>query len=249
MDRGVDGLPPSLIDLVEKGPLASRFGPPVDPYTGLAKRRVNTRYVMSYEIKAQGRYEIHRVPNGDRYLLLDGRAYAITADYFTISEGSQGDLWALSEDDFEVLTSGGADETLERVREGSYKLVHFEKEEDFQNIPYLFLEWNGKYEELYIPDGLPENPNDEVRFIYTDHTIRADSLESYLATTRPRGEDLAEAAEDEPPVEDYFDLTAHELAMKIRAMEPAQLRQLESYEAQHKNRTTGIDTIRNQLRN
>ncbi len=203
---------------------------------------------MSYEIKEQGRYEIHRVPDGDRYLLLDGTPYAITADYFTISEGSQGDLWALSPDDFELLTNGGADERLERVREGSYKLIHFQDEEQFQNIPYLFLEWNGKYEELYIPDGLPQKPDEEVRFIYTDHTIRADSLESYLETTRPAGEDLAEAAEDEPPVEDYFDLTAHELALKIRAMEPAELRQLESYEARHKNRTTVINTIRNQLR-
>lgn len=204
---------------------------------------------MTYEIEKQGRYEIHGVSRGDRFLLLDGKPYRMVGDYFTISEGAQGDLVALSNEDFEELTNG-QDRELERLRQGAYKLMRFTEESQFQNIPYLFLEWDGKFDELYLPDGLPARAGQKVHFIYTDHRIRSDLLETYLRQSEPRQERLEQAisASDEPPVEDYFDLTAGDLAERIRKMEAAELRQLEEYEERHKNRSTVLNTIRNQLR-
>ena len=196
---------------------------------------------MAYDIERQGDYQILRTTEDRRVLVLDGQSYVMHRAYFTIAEGSQGELEAVNEADVD---------SLEVLRQGTYKVVVFCEDPQFQDIPYLFLEREGKYDELFIPRGLPGEPGAKVHYIYTDHTIDTDRLEAYLRTGQPSDAEVevAPSGTEEPPVEDYFDLSAGDLAEYIRQMEPAELRRLEEYEEEHKNRTTVLNTIRHELR-
>ncbi len=187
---------------------------------------------MSYELQQQGPYTLFHTPDGQRILTLDGSHYALTGGYFTIAEGPQGELRALDDGDFEKE---------DILRQGMFKLVIFRNDPQFQNIPYLFLQKNHHYEEIFLPDGLPNTNDAPGRFIYTDHTIATSELEAYLQTGTDRLERTGD--QNEPPFEDYFDLTAGDLAERIREMQPAELRRLEEFEEEHKNRSTILNTI------
>lgn len=192
---------------------------------------------MTYRITREGIYELYRLEHDQRVLALDNDHFSLERGYFTISEGSQGEL---------VKRRPGemSDERL--VRRGSYRIVEFEEESEFQDIPYLFLEHGDKYDEIFLSEGLPGRMGERRRYIYSDHSISGGALDAYLESA-PAGRDEEIADSGEPPVEDYFDLTAGDLAEKIRQMQPAQLRRLEEFEKRHKNRNTVLNTIRNEL--
>ncbi len=192
---------------------------------------------MSYQITRQGTYELYRMEGDERILVLDDDHFALEPGYFTISEGSQGELVARRPSD---LSAGSL------VRSGGYRIIEFEEESQFQDIPYLFLEHDDKYDEIFLSEGLPTTIGERRRYIYTDHSIATAELDAYL-DTGPVAGDEDEVADKEPPVEDYFDLTAGDLAQKIRQMQPAELRRLEEYEKRHKNRNTVLNTIRNRF--
>lgn len=189
---------------------------------------------MTYRISRDGIYELYR-KGEERVLALDDEQFSLERGYFTISEGSQGEL--VKRDSTDV-----SDDHL--VRRGSYRIVEFEEESEFQDIPYLFLEHGDRYDEVFLSEGLPGRVGERRRYIYTDHTIPVDELDAYLKSAPPR---MDEERGDEPPMDDYFDLTAGDLAERIRQMQPAELRRLEEYEKRHKNRNTVLNTIRNEL--
>ena len=192
------------------------------------------------DIVKQGQYEIFRTARRERVMVLDGDHFAMEPSYFTISEGAQGEFVARNAEDFD---------RHEILREGRFMLVEFQDDPEFQDIPYVFLERDGKFDEIYIPQGLPDEEGRRRRYIYTDHTIDAEQLEAYLSSPESESIEMERisAPSGEPPMEDYFDLTAGDLAERIRQMQPAELRELEEYEAEHKNRSTVINTIRSQI--
>ncbi len=191
---------------------------------------------MTYRITREGIYELYRMADKGRVLVLDDEHFSLERGYFTISEGSQGELVGRRTSDLSQANL---------VRRGSYRIVEFEEESEFQDIPYLFLEHRNRYDEIYLSEGLPKQVGERRRYIYTDHTIAAGELDAYLESSPPGMDEEEEFAE--PPVEDYFDLTAGDLAEKIRQMRPAELRRLEEFEKRHKNRNTVLNTIRNEL--
>lgn len=194
---------------------------------------------MAYEILREGDYQIHRIHRQHHVLRLDDDYFSMTDDYFTIAEGSQGELSTLVRRPRQI-------EKL--LREGRYRLIQFRGDPQFQDVPYLFLQQDGKYREMFLPSGLPRNDVDTTRYIYSDHTIDAERLKSHLDTQREVHVDQSTAEVDEPPVEGYYQMAAGDLAAQIREMPAAELRKLEEYERRHKNRTTVLNTIRSQKR-
>lgn len=196
---------------------------------------------MTFTIKKEGNYELFRTQDDQRIIAIDNRFYEFVGLYFTIAEGEQGELRRRDPDSIEKSES---------FRKGTYKLVEFSGDKHFQNIPYLFLERGDRYEEIYLPDGLPRSPRDHIRFVITDHTIAAESLDAYLRSDKAGSSSplFTGPENDEPPIADYFDLSAGDLAARIRQMAPAELKRLEDFEERHKNRDTILNTIRSQLR-
>lgn len=119
---------------------------------------------MTTNITRSGHYELFRTTNDNRILVLDN-------DYFAITEGQKGEMLVGSDSDHEKA------ETLQK---GSYKLVEFEDDSKFQDVPHLFLEKEGKYDEVVVPRGVPSGKGDQQRFIYTDHHLGIDEVDSYL---------------------------------------------------------------------
>lgn len=174
---------------------------------------------MGCDQQRQGEYELFVTSEHTRILRLDD-------DYFAVVQGQQG----------EMLVVTDSDKQKERtLQEGHYKLVEFEDDAKFQDQPHLFLREDGQYRELVVPRGLPGESEKRNLVVWSDTTIGVDELESYLESPEQEGAE---------PVEDYFELTADEVADRIEQMEPAQLENLEDFERKHKNRKTVLEAIR-----
>ena len=302
---------------------------------------------MASKITREGKYELFKTSNDNRILVLDDQ-------YFAIVEGQKGELLVGTDSDHQK------DETL---KTGSFKLVEFNNDARFQDIPHLFMEHGDHYDEAVLPRGLPSGTGDRQKYIYTDNHIDIDDLDQYLKSPRSgegserrgrpgggsmgnlvhylKGTDfpvktktllrhardnkapsevieqlqklddqqsfdsmadvsrhLGEAVQkerppiedydrrnvdeilsamddldregiekirayekanyqrkmilrkakqfledEEPPLENYFDLAAQALIEEIREMEPAELEKLKTYESEHKNRKTVLEAI------
>lgn len=300
---------------------------------------------MAVKIVREGNYELFVTENDNRILSLDG-------DTFAIAQGQKG----------EILTGTGGDHQKKKTENrGNYKLVEFDDDARFTDLPHLFLADGSDYIEHVIPRGLPSEKGEARRIVFTDNRIGVQDLNGYLKSprsgegaerrSRPKGksisnlthhlrgidfpasrsdilqhardrdapqevidhlekldsqsfENMAEVSsaigekvqaerppiddydrknvdeitaalddlddegiekvrdyetatygrktildkadillEDEAPVEDYFEMTADELVEAIGEMQHAELQELESYEAEHKNRKTVLEAI------
>lgn len=119
---------------------------------------------MTTRVTRSGQYELFRTTNDNRILALDN-------DYFALTTGQKGEMLVGSDPDHEKK---------ETIQKGSYKLVEFEDDPKFQDIPHLFLEKDGKYDEVVVPRGIPSGTGDQQRFIYTDHHLDMNEVEDYV---------------------------------------------------------------------
>lgn len=193
---------------------------------------------MAYDIKREGDYELRRIDKEHHILVLDDDRYSMVHDYFTVSESSQGRL-QLQPD---------PDENGELVRSGEYRLIHFRDDPKFQDVPYLFVEEDDGLREVFLPDGLPDWDEERAKYLYTERTIDVDDLDAHLEVERHGRVDAAVPGASDPPVEEYFEMSADELIERIRQMQPAELRDLEEYEQRFRNREEVLETIRRRYR-
>lgn len=107
---------------------------------------------MASHIKKQGDYELFRTPNDERILKLGN-------DWFALVKGQKGD----------ILVGSDSDHKKERtLQKGKYKLVEFEKDAKFKDVPHLFLQDGDSYQEAILPKGLPTKKGDKQKYIHTN---------------------------------------------------------------------------------
>lgn len=194
---------------------------------------------MAYQIIQQGDYRIFRVDNRHHILALDDRFYSMVNDYFTVARGSQGEL---------RTRVNGPDKNHKLLRHNSYRLIRFRDDPAFQDADYLFLREDDQFRRVFLPDGLPKTDSARPQYKFSDHNVSAEALDAHLRDEPEGTVKQSEAEMSQPPIDDYFRLTAGDLAQRIRQMKPAELQDLEEYERRHKNRTTVLNTIDSQKR-
>lgn len=133
---------------------------------------------MPLDIKKQGEYELFQTTKQNEILVLNGE------DWFSIVQGQGGEIIVLTDSDHEK------DRTLAR---GRFFFIEFEDDPEFRDIPHLFLEDEGSYREVVVPQGLPTGGDKQKKVVRTDDTIDAGELEDYLENPRPAGPGAARA--------------------------------------------------------
>lgn len=126
---------------------------------------------MPHRIAREGRYQLFRSLEEDRVLVLEGEPFALV-------HGPKGEVLA---------TSGGGRPRGEILRQGTFKLVEFERDARFRDTPHLFLEHRGMYDEVIVPRGLPAGAGDRRRFVETGHRLAMDDVDAYLGSSRLAG--------------------------------------------------------------
>ena len=115
-----------------------------------------------------------------------------------------------------------------------------------------FLEKNGEFVEVILPNGLPTDNDSQKRVVGTEKTISRDKLTRHVSTTDTSGESLAAerrgSFDQELPIPDYDELSVRGAKVRLDALSPDELRRLRSYEEQNKMRKTLIHEIDRRLR-
>ena len=195
---------------------------------------------MNFTILAEGPFELFRTVESERILTLNDLYFRLLASPTTGKELPNGELQAIA--------ASTVDRDI-RIERGAFRLANLHPPGRNQGRNYLYLHAKQGFEEIFLPRGIPDTPGESTAYLFTGHQIPADHLMEYLRKNRDGHSDQDFFADrDRPPFDDYFDLTAGDLADRIREMEPAELRELEAFEVRHKNRPTVLNTIRNQFR-
>ncbi|HET6568013.1 MAG TPA: DUF2795 domain-containing protein [Rhodothermales bacterium] len=128
---------------------------------------------MPVDVKDSGHYELFETTKNHRILVLDHERW------FAWVEGQRGEILVHSDSDHQK------DHTLQ---EGQFYVVDFNDDPKFKDMPHLFLEKGGKYQEIMIPEGLPTEQDAQKKVVKTDDTIGKEELEDYLEHPKPAGE-------------------------------------------------------------
>ncbi len=120
---------------------------------------------MSVNVKDNGNYELFETTHGNRILVLNGERW------FAWVEGQRGEILVLTDSDHEK------DHT---IQEGQFYLADFEDDPKFQDNPHLFLERDGNFQELIVPNGLPTEHDNQKKVVSTDETAGKDELKEHL---------------------------------------------------------------------
>ena len=187
---------------------------------------------MTATVQRHGRYTMFETPRENRILALG------TDLWFAWVKGEQGELLVRSDTDHE------RERTLQ---EGEYYLVDFQDDPSFTDVPHLFLEHEGEFQEIILPNGLPTDDDVQRRVVGTNKTLSRGELERQLATSTGAAH-IGESSDRELPIPDYDELSVRGAKVRLDALNADQLRFLRSYEAEHKQRKTVIREIDRRLR-
>lgn len=191
---------------------------------------------MTATVRRHGRYTMFETPGGNRILAL----------------GS--DLWFawITGDQGELLVRSDADHEQERtVQDGEYYLVDVHNDPSFTDVPHLFLEREGEFQEIILPNGLPTDDDIQKRVVAPDKTITREKLERELAITTgavTAEAGVSSAGDRELPIADYDELSVRGAKVRLDALSADELRRLRSYELEHKQRKTLVHEIDRRLR-
>jgi len=189
---------------------------------------------MTATVQRRGRYTLFETPRQNRILVLG------QDQWFAWVGGQQGDILVRSDRDHE------RDRTLQ---EGEFYLVDFQNDPDFTDVPHLFLEKNGDFVEVILPNGLPTDADSQKRVVGTEKTISRDKLTRHVPMT---GESLAaerrSSLDHELPIPDYDELSVRGAKVRLDALSPDELRRLRAHEEKNKMRKTLIHEIDRRLR-
>lgn len=190
---------------------------------------------MTATVQRHGRYTMFETPRENRILSLG------TDLWFAWVEGERG----------EMLVRSDADHERQRtLQEGEYYLVDFKDDESFSDVPHLFLERDGEFQELILPNGLPTDDDAQKRVVGTDKTIARGALELQLATSTGAREstERSTASDRELPIPDYDELSVRGAKVKLDALSADELRRIRAHEEENKKRKTLIHEIDRRLR-
>ncbi len=190
---------------------------------------------MAVQINEQGTYERFKTSKGRRVLVLNNERW------FGWVTGQKGELLVRSS------PSHRKSQTCER---GRFYFVQFADDPEYRDVPHLFLETEDGFEELILPNGLPDEQDVQKKVIRTEHKMNREKLEMHLREIL--GGISAEAAADralsvrqqeDEPLPGYAGMTVSELRARITEMPAADLELLRRYEASHKNRKMVLQFI------
>jgi hypothetical protein len=122
---------------------------------------------MSADVKHRGNYELFETTEHHRILMLDAQ----NKEWFAWVNGQQSPILVKSDSDHKK------DHTISK---GRFYLIDFKDDPDFQDQPHLFLQQDGKYKEVILPNGLPTSSDDQKRLVDSDETISEDKLKKYV---------------------------------------------------------------------
>lgn len=191
---------------------------------------------MTVTVRRHGQYTMFETPTGTRILALGSDLW------FAWVTGDQGEL---------LVRSDAGHEQDRTVQEGEYYLVDVQNDPSFTDVPHLFLEREGKFQEIILPNGLPTDDDIQKRVVATDKTITREKLEGDLAisTGAATAEPGASSTGDrELPIADYDELSVRGAKVRLDALNADELRRLRSYELEHKQRKTLVHEIDRRLR-
>ena len=191
---------------------------------------------MTATVRRHGQYTMFETPSGNRILALGGDLW------FAWVAGEQGEIIVRSDSDHE------RDRT---VQEGEFYLVDFQNDPSFTDVPHLFLEREGEFQEIILPNGLPTDDDTQKRVVTTDKTTTREKLERELAVSTGAAtadSGAGSAAERELPIADYDELSVRGAKVRLDALSSDELRRLRSYELEHKQRKTLVHEIDRRLR-
>jgi hypothetical protein len=192
---------------------------------------------MTATVQRRGRYTLFTTPKQNRILVLG------KDQWFAWVGGQQGDILVRSDEDHEH------DRTLQ---EGEFYLVDFQDDPDFTDVPHLFLEREGEFVEVILPNGLPNDNDTQKRVVGTEKTIDSASLKRHLSATETE-RSPAPASEGtfhdrELPIPDFDDLSVRRAKVRLDALNAEELRRLREYEAVHKQRKTLLHEIERRMK-
>jgi hypothetical protein len=123
---------------------------------------------MPAKIEDRGEYELFETNHGHEILVLDGQN---GRKWLAVVRGQRGD----------ILVRTDSDHVKERtIQRGRFYLVDFIEDPRFKDMPHLFLQKDGRYEEWMVPNGLPTAGDPQKRVVLTDDTLSKEELEEYL---------------------------------------------------------------------
>jgi hypothetical protein len=123
--------------------------------------------------------------------------------------------------------------------------VDFENDESFTDVPHLFLERDGEFQEIILPNGLPTDDDSQKRVVAADKTIGRGELERQLAMATGSGPAIGER---ELPIPDYDELSVRGAKVRLDGLTSDQLLRLREHESENKKRKTLIHEIDRRLR-
>lgn len=121
---------------------------------------------MAATVQDSGYYELFETDHGNRILALNDERW------FAWVEGQQGEILVLTDSDHEK------EKTLQ---EGEFCFVEFRDDPSFRDMPHLFLEQDGGFQELILPNGLPNEQDPQKKIVTSDETVARKKLEKFLA--------------------------------------------------------------------
>ena len=190
---------------------------------------------MTATVQRHGRYTMFETPRESRILSLGSDMW------FAWVEGEQG----------EILVRSNADHERQRtLQEGEYYLVDFKNDESFTDVPHLFLERDGEFQEIILPNGLPTDDDAQKRVVGTDKTIARGELERQLATSTGAldSPERSTGSDRELPIPDYDELSVRGAKVRLDALNADELRRIRAHEEENKKRKTLIHEIDRRLR-
>lgn len=127
---------------------------------------------MPVDIQQRGQYELFETTKEHRILVLDDK------QWYAAVEGQQGDILVQSDSDHKRRRT---------LQKGRFYIVDFNDDPKFKDMHHLFLEKDGAYQEVMIPNGLPSGSDYQKKVVWTDNSIKHDELEAYLQNPAPAG--------------------------------------------------------------
>lgn len=95
---------------------------------------------MRGKLKKEGHYTLFQTTKGNQILNLDDQ------EFFALVSGQKGD----------IIVRSDADHQKKRTySEGRFYYVDFKNDPEFRDLPHLFLEDQGKFREMVLPEGFP----------------------------------------------------------------------------------------------
>lgn len=198
---------------------------------------------MTATVQRHGRYTLFETSRENRILSLGDELW------FAWIKGQQGEI---------LVSSDAKHEREQTIQQGEYYLVDFENDASFTDVPHLFLEREGEFQEVILPNGLPDGGDNQKRVVATEKTIDREELERHLAAavastksgearTTEGGETRA-TGDRELPIPDFDELSVRGAKPRLDALNADELRRLRDYEAENKRRKTLIHEIDRRLR-